>query len=381
MAPALAADDHIHQSRRNEMVRTVCAVLAGCVALLWSIGAAASSSGTVEYAIAGKISGPASVAAWDYATVDPGTRRLYLATIAVPARASGLTVVELNSEQVTPTFLAAQMPHGFAVLGNGMAALADAATNAVLFFDQGTGKRLASVDTGKPPDPQGWHNPDALLLEPKTGLLIAANKDSHALALIDVRKHSVVSSIDLDGELEFLVADGDGRVYVNIESKNAIGVVDIPGRKVVKRIPLKGCEEPSGAAYDAADRLVISVCGNGVAKFVDPAKALEVASVTVGKGADAVMYDPKRKVVFIAGGDDGKLSVLRVPDRDHIALTQTLKTQPGTRLGAVDPETGRLYLPTSKPDLAAPPLHFPGLPPIQPPLKGSFEIWVVAPRS
>jgi DNA-binding beta-propeller fold protein YncE len=363
------------------MVRTVCAVLAGCVALLGGIGAAASSSEAAEYTITGRISGPVSIAAWDYATVDPGTRRLYLATIAVPARNSGLTVVELNSEQVIPTLVAAQMPHGFAVLGDGTAALADAATNAVLIFDQRTGRRLASVGTGRPPQPQGWHNPDALLLEPKTGLLIAANKDSHALALIDVKKRSVVSSIDLDGELEFLVADGNGKVYVNIESKDAVGVVDVPGRKVMKRIPLKGCEEPSGAAYDAADGLVISVCGNGVAKFVDPVKALEVASVTVSKGADAVMYDPKRKVVFIAGGDDGTLSILRVSDRDHIALMQTLKTQPGTRLGAVDPETGKLYLPTAKPDLAAPPLHFPGLPPIPPAAKGSFEIWVVATRS
>jgi hypothetical protein len=344
-------------------------------------GIAAPAAGVAEYAIAGKIPGPTSVAAWDYATVDPGTRRLYLATVAVPAQDSGLTVLDLDSQQVTPTLIAAQMPHGFVALGDGTAALADAATNTVQLFDERTGKHLATVATGKPPEPQGWHNPDALLLEPRTGLLIAANKDSRSLALIDIKQHSVVGSIALGGELEFLVADGQGTVYVNIESKNAVGVVDIPGRKVVKRIPLPGCEEPSGAAYDAADQLVISVCGNGVAKFVDPIKGRAVASIPVSKGADAVMYDPNRKVVFIAGGDDATLSILHVADRGHVALVQTLKTQPGTRLGAVDPVSGKLYLPTAKPDLAAPPLHLPGLPPIPPAAKGSFEFWVVAPRS
>jgi hypothetical protein len=329
------------------MRRNVLGAFASTIAVLSGTAIGASTDPVAEYAIVERIPGPSSVAGWDYATIDSRARRLFLATSY--RSVGGVSVLDLSSGRVTPSLLVDTTPHGIAVLGNGTAAAADASKNAVLFFDEQTGRIVASVDTGKPPQPDGWHNPDSLLLEPKSELLIAVNGDSGALSLVDVTRHSVVDSIVVGGKLEAAGAAGDGTVYVNVETSGTIAVVDVPARKVIRKLPLKGCEEPTGLEYDAADRMIISVCSNGLAKFVDPDSGSELASIHVGRGADAVMYDAARKVVFIAGGDEGELSIIRVANRRHISIVQTLATQPGTRLGAVDILTGKFYLQTTDP--------------------------------
>jgi hypothetical protein len=336
--------------------------------------AAGSLEPAAEYAIVDRIHGP-SIALWDYAAIDPVSRRLFLATGY--SQNGGVTVLNLDSRQVIPKLLGDQMTHGLVILDDGTAVVAIGAQNAVRFFEEGTGRSLALVHPGPPRRSEGWRSPDALLFEPKTGFLIAVDSDNGLLNLVDVKRHVPLGSIEVGGNLEFAAARGDGTIYVNDETKNAIAVVDIPQRKLLRSIALRNCEGPTGLAYDSADDLLISVCNNGVAKFVDAASGSEYASISVGKGADAVMYDAKRKIAFIASGDDGTLSIIRVVGRHRIAVIQTIITQPGTRLGAVDPTTGRLYLPTAKPDEVAPPIRLPGLPPMPPALPGSFEFLVV----
>jgi DNA-binding beta-propeller fold protein YncE len=331
--------------------------------------AATAPAGT--YAIVDRVPGPPT-SLWDYASVDAKAGRLYLA-------AQGVMALDLKTGKITPQFVPGGRTHGVLVLVDGTVALADATSNTVKFFDGATGRILATIPTGKSPTVKGWHNPDAMVLEPKTGFLVAANGDSSTLVLIDIKKYAVVGTIPIGGKLEFAAADGSGTIYINVETKNAIAVVDIPNRKLVKEISLKDCKDPSGLAYDAADRLVISVCENGLAKFIDATNDTETVSIPVGRGADAVMYDPMRHVAFIPAGTDGTLSVIGVRGPKDVALIQTLTTQPSARLGVIDPRTGRLYLPIVKYDRSAPPTKMPGLE-FPTPIPSTFQFLVVEPQ-
>jgi hypothetical protein len=111
-----------------------------------------------------------------------------------------------------------------------------------------------------------------------------------------------------------------------------------------------------------------------VTKFIHAKSGREAASINVGKGADAVMFDSQRHGAFIASGDDGTLSVIAVRSAADIAVVQTLATQKGTRLGAVDSTTGRVYLPAAKFGPPVPPSPYPSA------LPGTFQILVVAPN-
>jgi DNA-binding beta-propeller fold protein YncE len=333
------------------------------------------------YQIAAPVPGGSADGIWDYATVDAAARRLYLAQ-------DGVTVLDLDTGKVTPHFVTGKlfqglMPthHVLPVNGGKALAVTDVATNSVDFFDPQTGKIFSVVSVGRP-QMQNWHNPDALVYEPKSKLLIAVNGDSGSLSLIDTKAFAKKGEIPIrKGKLETAVADGVGLVYVNEEETNNIAVVDVAKRKILQEIALKDCEEPTGLAYDFKDRLVISVCSNGRVKFIATDSKQEVATVKVGSGADGVVYDPERHIVFSFGGDDGTLSIIGVNGRKSIALVQTLKTKQSARLGALDPTTGRVYIPVATFGPPAAPITLPGLEVIPGLNPHTFGFLVVAPAS
>lgn len=326
-------------------------------------GAAAEPAG---YSITGRIAGTGG--SWDYAVIDPDGARLYLAQ-------AGVTAVDLGTNTITTGLVAAPVTHGLAPLGNGIIAVDDSRNKTVILFDGITGRIESTIPTSKFNPVSGHHALDALVLEPKTGLLVAVNGESGLLLLIDVKASRVAGTIPVGGHPEFAAADAEGRIYINVNrgESSEIDAVDIASRTVTSRIPLAGCEEATGLAYDRADQLVLSVCDNGLLKIVHPASARVLKSIPVGRGADAVMFDSKRRRAFVAGGDAGTLSVIAVRSADDVALVQTLPTQIGTRLGAVDTGSGRVYLPSAKFGPPKPPIPYPSV------LPGSFSILVISP--
>jgi DNA-binding beta-propeller fold protein YncE len=311
---------------------------------------------------------PGSGGAWDYAVVDRHSGRLFLAQ-------AGVTAVDLKTNTVTTGLVAGKITHGLAALGDGTLAVDDSQTKVITIFDGSSGKILSTIPTANDNPVNGIHALDALVLEPKTGLLIAFNGGSGLLLLVDVKKSRVVGTASVDGHPEFAAADGTGNIYINVNHAKSSEIVsmDMVSRKVVRRIALDGCEEATGLAYDQADQVVLSVCDNGVLKAFDARAGRVTASIAVGRGADAVMFDSVRRRAFIAGGEDGTLGVVAVRSSSDIALVQTLSTQTGTRLGAVDLGSGRVYLPSAKFGPPKPPIPYPAV------LPGTFEFLVAAP--
>jgi DNA-binding beta-propeller fold protein YncE len=319
-----------------------------------------------EYAVAAQI--PGSGGSWDYAVVDGNDSRLYLAQ-------DGVAALDLRSGALTSALVKGKMTHGVAPLGDGSVAVDDAVTRTIMVFNGATGHVLATIKTAHDNPVGGVHALDALVLEPKTGLLAAINGESGLLILADVKRQSVVGTVKLGGKPEYAAVDGAGRVYINVENdeKAEIVAVDVPARKVVAHIPLRGCDGPTGLAYDHEADLLMSVCENGIVKFIRAGNAEEVASLPVGKGADAIMFDPRRRRAFVPSPEAGSLSVIAVRSATEIAVIQTLATQRGARLGAVDTATGRVYLPAAKFAAPVPPNPYPSV------IPGTFVILVVAP--
>jgi DNA-binding beta-propeller fold protein YncE len=318
------------------------------------------------YSIVRRIAAPGG--AWDYASVDQQGGRLYLAQ-------AGITAIDLKTDAVTPDLISAQVSHGVAILGGGAVAVDDSRSKVVTVFEGATGKITATIATAADNPVSGMHALDALVLEPRTGLLVAINGESGLLLLIDLKKSSVVGTISVGGHPEFAVADGTGTLWINVNRGETaeVAAVDIASRAVVKHVRLNGCKGATGLAYDEKEKLIMSVCDSGVLKVLDERGSRVVASIPVGEGADAVMFDSKRRRAFVASADAGTLSVIAVRSAHDIAVVQTLSTQPGTRLGAVDVESGRVYLPAARFGPPKPPSPYPSVVP------GSFQFIVVAP--
>jgi hypothetical protein len=335
------------------------------MAAVWPGGSGANEPN--GYSIVARV--PGSGGAWDYAVVDSPGGRLFLAQ-------AGVTALDLRMNTVTTGLVAGKTTHGVALVGAGTVAVDDSQSKTITIFDGVSGRVLSAIPTAERNPVSGIHALDAMVLEPKTGVLVALNGESGLALLVDVGKSSVVGSVSIGGHTEFAAADAAGTVYINVNRSNRseLAALDVAGRRVVGYFVLPGCGQATGLAYDQPDRLVLSVCDNGVLQAFDAAAGHVVGSIAVGRGADAVMFDGVRRRAFVAGGEDGTLSVIAVRSSRDIALVQTLNTQAGTRLGAVDVGTGRVYLPSAKFGPPRAPIPYPAV------LPGSFEFIVVVPN-
>jgi DNA-binding beta-propeller fold protein YncE len=338
----------------------LCGLLPLAAPIATPIAAAAA-----RYSIAGHL--PAPGGAWDYAAIDPTAGRLYLAQ-------AGVTAVDLKSQKVTPRLVAAKMTHGVAVLDAGIIAVDDSQAKTITVFEGASGKVVSSIATADSNTVDGMHALDALVWEPRTRLLVAINGESGLVLLADLKASRVVGTIAIGGHPEFAVANGAGQILINVnrDKSSEVVMVDLLTRKVTKHIALHGCEEATGLAFDDAAQLALSVCGSGALKVIDAHLDRVIATVAVGRGADAVMFDAKRRLAFVAGGESGTLSVVAIRRATDAAVIQTLDIPKGTRLGAVDIDTGRVYLPSARFGPPKPPIPFPSVVP------GSFEFLVIA---
>jgi len=349
---------------------------AGVLSLSAWVSAVATENVAVgnRYAILASLPGPDGM--WDYAAVNSADRRLYL------AQTENISILDLGASAAWTEIRAPGATwHGVVPLeSRGLLLATNGQAHAVVMFDARSGETVATVLTdpghrsaltGKMALFAGLADPDALVADPKSGLVAAVNGGSGEVVFVDVDRRAVVGRAQVGGKLEFAVADGKGSLYVNVQTAHEIAVIDTLAFKVTRRIPMSGCVEPKGLAYDPSTDLLISGCDNGIAKSFIAQTGQPLVSLKIGRGADAVMIDRGRHRAFIAGGADAILSIFDIKDPKHILLLQTLSTENGTRLGAVDAQTGLLYLPSGK--LAAPvaPRPWPSV------LPGSFHVLVV----
>jgi YVTN family beta-propeller protein len=307
------------------------------------------------YAVTDRIAGPDGT--WDYASVDPAGKRLYV------ARASGVTMVTLATGEVV-TLGALERGHAVVPLADGRLLVTSGNDGSVRLFDA-AGQQTASIAVGK--------KPDAALLDPAGTHAFVMNADSGTISVIDLATARVTRTIPAKPALEYAVFAQDGTLFVNNEDANEIETIDVARGVAGAAIALPGCAAPTGLGYDRAHNRLIASCANRKAAIVDAHARRLVALVDIGAGPDAVIMDPTRALAFIPCGKDGVLEILSLADAT-VRRVATVTTEIGARTGAIDPATGTLYLPTAR----FAPGSAPGARPVA--IPGSFHILVVRPR-
>ncbi len=272
---------------------------------------------------------------WDYLAMDPVARRLYVThsdRVVVMDADSGAKVGEVaNTPGVHGVALAPKLGRGFTSNGR---------EGTVTIFDLKSLKELGRVKVGT--------GPDCILFDPATRRVFTFNGRSADATAIDAATGQVVGTIALGGRPEFAVADGKGKLFVNLEDKSELLALDPRQLSVLHRWPLAPGEEPSGLAFDAAHRRLFSVCSNQKMIVMDADSGRVVASPTIGRGPDACVFDPKTGLAFSSNGRDGTLTVIREDGPDHFSEVATVPTQAGARTMTLDAKTHRLFLATAE---------------------------------
>lgn len=311
----------------------------------------AAPSQVPQYRVDGSIAGPDG--GWDYARVDAAKHRLYV------ARAGSVTVVDLAPSHGVTSIGDVQRGHAVVPLTGGRLLVTSGTDSTVRFLDTADGHELAKVPVGK--------KPDAAILDADGARAFVMNSDSGSVSVVDTAAMHVLHTIAVKPALEYAALDGN-TLFINDEDLNEIEVVDVAHGATGKPIALTGCEGPTGLGYDAGHQRLIAACANGKAAIVDAKTRKLVRLIDIGKGPDAVILDAQRGLAFIPCGSDGVLDIISLKSFTHVGR---VKTEVGARTGALDPETGDIYLPTAQ----FAPVAQPGGK--RAPLPGSFHILVV----
>jgi len=267
---------------------------------------------------------------WDYLTFDTSAERLYV------SRGSRVQVVDLTTLSVVGEIPNTPGVHGIAVASSiGKGYTSNGRDSSITVFELRSMKEVARIRIDA-------RNPDAILFDPFSSRVFTFNGGSANAAAIDAGSNAVVGAIPLGGKPEFAISDGKGRIYVNIEDKSEVVVIDAQKLTILNRWSIAPGEEPSGLALDRENRRLFSVCGNRLMAILDADLGTLVATLQIGGGVDGVAYDQMQHVAFSSNGE-GTLTVVNCEKTDKYSVIENVATRRSARTLTIDEKTHRIY--------------------------------------
>lgn len=374
---------------------------------------------------------------WDYLTMDPVARRLYI------AHGQAVQVVDVDSGSVVGEIQGFRESHAIAlddVNTNGY--VSDGPASAVRVFDRQSLRVENTIPVGCAPR--------SIAYEPASKLVFAvcsadvlpphttrpgerpeqpqAYGFSHIIVIDTSDKDQVLADLTVPGDLRVVAADHNGHVYITagesqiptsrnrpnssvnrtvpprivvLESSTLINAAhrwfseqqkqesDGPARFVLDadssnnspaqflQLP-SDCPSPQGLAVDGKISRLFAACGGQKLLVLDPSNGRTVTTLTTGPGEDVIGYDSDRELIYSAnGGGYGSLTIIQQDaNTDSYNVIQNLPTLGRARTLAVDPSTGTVYLVT---DLRGVDLtKMGGIGTLHSdPIQGSFQVLVV----
>ena len=268
---------------------------------------------------------------FDYVFADAAGRRLYVPRSGPTAR---ITVFDLDTLE----------PAGEIPMVNGHGAVVDPKTNhgfvtskPVVMFDSKTLEVIKKIDV------QG--NPDGIFFDAFNERVYDLSHEAPHATVIDAKDGSIVGTIDLGGAPEQATSDGKGHLYVDIEDKDSIAVVDAKTLTVTAHYSVAGkggtC---AGLAMDAKNRVLFATCRNPkVMVILNADDGNIITTLPIGTGTDGAVFNPNTMEAFSSHAD-GTLTVVKENSPTSFVVEQNLETMPSAKTLSLDSKTNRVML-------------------------------------
>lgn len=233
--------------------------------------------------------------------------------------------------------------------------------NSVTVFNLKSNDSITSIATGE--------NPDAINYEPFSKTIVTCNGRSNDLTVIDPKVNKVIATIAVGGKPEAAVSDGAGKLFVNIEDKNEIAVIDMKKFTVLYHWGLTPGESPTGLAYDNNTKRLFAGCEK-LLVVMDAGSGKIIDKLPIGDGCDGVVFDAKNSMIYTSNGE-GTITAIKEENASTYKVTGTYPTKRGARTITIDEQTQNLYLPTADFEAVTEPGKRPKM------IPGTFQVLVV----
>ena len=271
---------------------------------------------------------------WDYLNADDATGMLYV------SHGKMVNVVDLNTGKSVATITDVNGVHGIAIAAEfNKGFISNGADSNVTVFNIKDYSIIEKVlVTGR--------NPDAIIFEPFTKTIITWNGRSSNATVIDAKTDKIIQTIPLAGKPEAAVSDGKGKVFVNIEDKSEVCMINVKTWKVEQTWSISPGEGPSGLALDNETHRLFSATDK-LMVVLDAESGKVVATLPTGDRVDGAGFDPGLKRAYSSCGE-GVLTVIQEESPNSFKVLANVPTQAGARTISVSAKTHRIYLPTAE---------------------------------
>jgi DNA-binding beta-propeller fold protein YncE len=277
---------------------------------------------------------------FDYVYADSEGRKLYIPRMGTSARVS---VYNLDTLE----------PAGEIPMTNGHGAATDAqshhgfcSSKPVAMWDT---KTLAPIKTITVDG-----NPDGILGDSYNHRIYILSHSAPNVTVIDAKDGNVLGTIDIGGAPEQAATDGKGRIYIDLEDKDSVAVVDSKTMKLTATYSLNGKGGGNaGLALDAKNHILFVACREpSVMVMLDANDGKYLADLPIGTGCDGATFNPRTLECF-SSQRDGTLTVIKEKSPSSFDVEQTVKTMTGAKTCTLDTKTGKVLLITA--EYGAPP--------------------------
>jgi len=314
----------------NRLRRSVRAVSVAGIAASTLLALSTASSAAEPYKVLNTVQ-TMGTGGIDYVYADNDARRLY-----VP-RGNQVLVFDLDSLKS-----AGAIPNASArgVAVDPKSHHAFSSSKPVVMWDSKTLETIKTIDI------QG--RPDGISFEPLTERIYVFSHSAPNVTVIDAKDGSVAGTIDLGGAPEQAASDGEGHMYVDLEDKDQVAVIDVKAMKVTARYDL-GKGGPAGLALDAKNHILFALCRNpATAVILNANDGKIITTLPIGKGSDGGLFNPKTMEAFSSQGD-GTLTVIKENGPASFEVEQTVKTKSRAKTCTLDTKTDHVILITTEP--------------------------------
>jgi DNA-binding beta-propeller fold protein YncE len=324
---------------------------------------------------------------FDYIYADEIGRRLYIprgtvqGPTPIPARITVFDldtlapVGEIANTRANGAVVDAKSGHGFA------------SSKPVTMWDAKTLAVIKTIDV--------VGNPDGILADPFNQRVYVFSHPTMDATVIDAKDGSVLGTVDLGGAPEEAVSDGNGHVYVVIQDKSNVAVVDARTMKVTGHYDFgdKG-SRCNGLALDVKNHVLFAACANSGTPPAAPAQPMMVilnaddgrivTTLPLAGGSDGAVFNPATMEAF-SSHSNGTMTIVKENSPASFVVEQNLQTMVGAKTLTLDHKTNRIFTmaaeyepppaPSTPPAAGGPPAGRGA--PRGPMLPGSFSILVI----
>jgi DNA-binding beta-propeller fold protein YncE len=316
-------------SRKLALAGAFAAVTA--ILIFFGVPSSAQKSGPLQPQ--GQIELPAhrNPGGFDHADVHPATGRVFIAHTVNDA----LDIIDGSNDRFLRSIENLKGIAGALVApGANLIFTSNRGENTIAIFPFDNEAALVKVPVGA--------SPNGLAYDPKRNLLLAGQGgDPVTVAIVDVAKRNVVSTLTVPGRTRWTIFDERQELFfVNVSDPPVIVGIQSSRPGQIARTYSVPAAGPHGLDLDSKSRRLFCACDAKklVALEAETGKILQ--EVPLSGVPDVIFANSARRHLYAAIGDPG---VIEVFDMDTLKLIQTVPTGSGAHTMAFDPVRNKVY--------------------------------------